>query len=148
MTDVEKMVAVWLFLGLFVAQFLCVVVLTFALGTTIPADIPIASPRQWLNFAPALVGIPLAALFFAGKPLRKSGEWIWVPGAMHFLYGTFYRGFGQAPKLSYRMISGEDPILTVLSVLATALIFYSLTMFAMNQFMKPVRTEDSQVTTH
>ncbi len=140
MTDDEKLVAVFRlglpFIVLFVVQLICVLVLTFALGTTTPADIPVGSSRQWLNFAPALGGVPLAALFFAWKPLRKPGQWIWVPGALHFFYGTFYRGISQAQNSFYQMFSGGDPILTVMSILATAPIFYSLTMFAMNQWAK------------
>ncbi len=99
MSDDEKLEAIFLFMGSFFAQFICVVVLTFALGTTTPADILVGSSRQWLNFPPALVGIPLATLFFAWKPLRKSGYWIWLPGTLADIYDILFRGLHEASLL-------------------------------------------------
>ena len=140
MTDDEKLIAIFQFVlsfgSLFVVQFICVVVLTFTLGMATPADIPVGSPRQWLNFAPALVGIPLATLFFAWQPLRKSGRWIWLPGALIDVYDSLRGGLHDAPHHLYQQISGESPIAILRNVPVVACIFYPLTMFAMNQLMK------------
>lgn len=142
MTDDERLVAVFQFvlpfMALFVVQFICVVVLTFILGTATPAGIPVGSPRQLLNFAPALVAIPLATLFFAWKPLRKSGQWLWLPGALTDIYDILLRGFREVPHRFYQQFSGESPIAILLNVAVVACILYSLTMLAMKQLTKRI----------
>jgi len=139
MTDDEKLVATLLFMVLFAAQLIFLVPLTLVLGLLWadddPIDVLVRGPRLLLNFAPALTGV-VAALSSAWEPLRRSGQWIWVPAVLFYARHLFSQGVSDVPRQLFRKVYGEGPLEIVATIPVVACILYSLTMFAMKYWIK------------
>jgi len=128
MTDDEKLASTLLFMVLFVAQLMFLVSVTLILGmawATPPIGVPVQLPQLLLDYAPALVGVAFALLFFAWTPLRRPGPWIWTAAALFELMVG-----------SRQELLGRNPLDIAVNTPALACVLYSLTMLVLNRRIK------------
>jgi len=142
MTDDEKLVAVLLFMVLFAAQLIFLVTLTLILGLLWaegPMDVVVRGPQLLLEFAPASAGVMVALLCFAWEPLRRSGQWMWLPAALLETREILLGGIHDVPHRFYQRLSAESSFEIVVNTPVVACILYSLTMFVLSRKIKGMR---------